>query len=168
MSTQRRENRWQAYKLHGKRRGFQSSGDSSSSLGWGVSGQSYPLSARSIRLCGCHGWNGPAGFPGTLSTPATKDLSPESQEQLATISLQSDYRIVQLVLHVLRLGSPPFRASFGAETGTPANHGLSPRHIGSLSGLARLHPTLTRVPAGRRRWAERYDGKGNMHLQHAA
>jgi hypothetical protein len=27
---------------------------------------------------------------------------------------------------------------------------------------------LPRVPAGRRRWAERYDGKGNMYLQHAA
>jgi hypothetical protein len=27
---------------------------------------------------------------------------------------------------------------------------------------------LPRVPAGRRRWAERYDGKGNLYLQHAA
>jgi hypothetical protein len=24
------------------------------------------------------------------------------------------------------------------------------------------------LPAGRRRWAERYDGKGNLYLQHAA
>ena len=93
---------------------------------------------------------------------------------LATKSLQSGYRIVQLVRFVqmvgqyLRRGSPPFRAGRGAETGTPAIHGSSLPHIPSPSGLARLHPTLPRVPAGRRRWAERYDGKGNLYLQHAA
>ena len=47
-------------------------------------------------------------------------------------------------------------------------HGSSLPHIPSPSGLARLHPTLPQVPAGRRRWAERYDGKGNLYLQHAA
>jgi hypothetical protein len=99
---------------------------------------------------------------------------PRLSARLATNSLQSGYRIVQLVQFVqfvrqdLRLSSPPFAASLGAANGRPASHGSSLPHIPSLSGLARLHPTLPRVPAGRRRWAERYDGKGNMYLQHAA
>jgi hypothetical protein len=167
MSTQRRENRWQRTSCTASAGASRAPGDSSSSLGWGVSGQAIPSPLARFGCADATVGTAPPGSPARFH-PSDKDLSPESQEQLATISLQSDYRIVQLVLHVLRLGSPPFRASFGAETGTPANHGLSPRHIGSLSGLARLHPTLTRVPAGRRRWAERYDGKGNMHLQHAA
>ena len=106
--------------------------------------------------------------------PSDEDLSPGTPERLATNSLQSGYRIVkpvrfvQIVGQDLRHGSPPFRAGRGAETGTPANHGSSLRHISPPSGHARLHPTLPRVPAGRSRWAERYDGKGNMHLQHAA
>jgi hypothetical protein len=106
---------------------------------------------------------------------------------LATISLLSGYRNVQLVLlfqlvrlvelvqfvqfvrlQDLRLGSPPFGAGLGAVIGTRANHGSSLPHIPSPSGLARFHFTLPRVPAGKRRWAERYDGKGNMHLQYAA
>src|ERR1035438_8038204 len=74
--------------------------------------------------------------------------------RVATISLQSGYRIVKLVQFVLivrrevRLGSPPFRAGLGPVTGTPATHGSPPPHIPSPSGLARLHPVLPRVPAG--------------------
>ena len=90
------------------------------------------------------------------------------QRRLATNSLQPGNRTVMLVLQELRLGSPPFGAGLGAEIGTPAKHGSSLPHIPCPSGLAPLYRTLPRVPAGRRRRAERYDGKGNMYLQHAA
>jgi hypothetical protein len=110
---------------------------------------------------------------------------PDSPAWFATNSLQSGFRIVQLdrlvqlvfvqfvqlvllVRQVLRHGSPPFGAGPGEAAGRPANHGFSLLHIPSPSGHARLHPTLPRVPAGRRRWAERYDGKGNLYLQYAA
>ncbi len=107
--------------------------------------------------------------PGALAShPNEEDLSLGTLARAATISLQLGYRIVQLVLQDLRHGSPPSGAGLGAETGTPANHGSPLPHIPNPPGLARLHRTLPRVPAGRRRWAERYDGKGNLYLQHAA
>jgi hypothetical protein len=152
MSTQRRENRWQRTSCTASAGAYRAPGDKCSSLRWGVPGKASPSPLAQYGCAGATVGTAPPGFPA----------------RLATISLQSDHRIVQLVLHVLRLGSPPSRDGLGAETGTPANHGSSLRHISSLSGLSRLHPTLTRVPAGRRRWAERYDGKGNMYLQHAA
>jgi hypothetical protein len=40
--------------------------------------------------------------------------------------------------------------------------------ISFLSGSARFHLTLPQAPAGARRWAERHDGKGNLHFKHAA
>jgi hypothetical protein len=107
---------------------------------------------------------------------------------LATISLLSGYRIVQLVQSVqliqlvqsvqlvqpvqilrqdlLRHCGSPFGSGSGAKTGRSANHGFPPPP--TLSCLARLHPNLPQVPVGRRRWTERYDGKGNLHLLHAA
>jgi len=126
------------------------------------------------------------------ASASDRTATPRIAEGLATKSLQSGYRIVQLVQLVQfvlrcllvqlvqlvqfvqfvsqqddRYGSPPAGAERRTISERPANHGSSPRHIPLLSGLVRLHSTLPRVPAGRRRWAERYDGKGNMHLQHA-
>jgi len=152
MSTQRRENRWQRTSCTGRA---------------GVLGMAFagPI-ARHARAAATVGT-----APPSLSAsfhPSDEDLSPGAPEELATISLQSGNRIVQLVLQELRHGSPSFWAGPGEESGTPANHGPSLPHISSLSGLTSLHPTLPRVPAGRRRWAERYDGKGNLYLQHAA
>ncbi len=40
--------------------------------------------------------------------------------------------------------------------------------ISLLSGSASSHPALPQAPTGRRRRAERYDGKGNLYLQYAA
>ncbi len=103
--------------------------------------------------------------------PFDGTLSLEIKAWLATNSLQSDYRIVQLVQIVredFRLGSPPSRAGFGRATGAPANHGSSPPHIPSPCIDARFHPTLPRVPAGRRRWTEGYDGKRDLYFQYAA
>ena len=151
MSTQRRENRWQrrsCTQCEAPGRRFLPEGVQRA----GPPGEEIPgLIARHHRA-DASGGTAPPGFPAWL----------------ATNSLQSGYRIVQLVRQDLRLGSPPFGASRGAETGTSATHGSSLPHIPSPSGFERLHPTLPRVPAGRRRWAERYDGKRDLHLQHAA
>jgi hypothetical protein len=158
MSTQRRENRWQRISCTGRARRL---------------GATF-LAPEARHGCAiASGGTAPPGFPARFH-PSDKNLSPGAPARLATNSLQSGYRIVQLVRFVqivgqdLRLGSPPFRAVRGAETGIPANHGSSLRHISPPSGLAPLHPTSPRVPAGRRRWAERYDGKGNLHLFDAA
>jgi len=67
---------------------------------------------------------------------------------LATNSLQLGYRIVKHVREELCHGSQPFRAGLGGLTDTPAIHGSPLLHTPSLSGLARLHPSLPRVPAG--------------------
>jgi hypothetical protein len=74
---------------------------------------------------------------------------------VATNSLQKDNLSVRLVRHGYSpLGSTAYRSS------------LSP--ISILPGSAHLHPTLPQAPAGYRRWAERYDGKRNLHFEHAA
>jgi hypothetical protein len=91
---------------------------------------------------------------------------------LATNSLQTDHHIeqfVRLVWLANRRGSPPLSgAGRCAATSIPATHGSSFSPISIPSGFARLHPTLPQAPAGRRHWAERYDGKRDLHLQHAA
>jgi hypothetical protein len=96
---------------------------------------------------------------------------PVFQDWLATNSLQSDYRNTQLVRLVslnIRRGSPPPGAGRRAVAVTLKSFGSSISHIPSLSGLARLHHSLPRVPAARSSWTERYDGKRDLHLQHAA
>jgi hypothetical protein len=90
--------------------------------------------------------------------------------KLATNSLLSDYRntpLVRLVPMDIRRGSPPPGADRRAQkpirvrlTGLPA--------IPSPSGLARLRPSLPRVPAASSCRTERYDGKRDLYLQHAA
>lgn len=90
---------------------------------------------------------------------------------LATNSLQSDYRNTQLVRLVplsTRLGSLPPGGSRRAAAVTLQSFGSSTLHIPSSSGLARLHPSLPRVPAVMNSRTERYDGKRDLHFQHAA
>ena len=103
--------------------------------------------------------------PALIARKACADASggtapPGFSERLATKSLQMGCRSVQLVQFVqlvrlvrfvllnLRQGSPPFGAEPGEETGTRAIYGSSIPHIPSPSGVARLHSTLPRVPAG--------------------
>ncbi len=97
---------------------------------------------------------------------------PESSARLATISLQSGFRILQLVQFVqfvqrvllvqivqlvqffqfvrsgLRRCTLPFGASVGAASGRPANYGFSLPRIPSPPGFSRLPLTLPWVPAG--------------------
>jgi len=155
MSTQRRESRWQG--CMGRA---------------GVSGN--PFLAPVARPCNASGGTAPTYI----------------SSWLATNSLQLEYRIVQLVqlawlvqLVVLvplvqlvqfalriaqdkRRGSPPLGGR--KAVCTPAIFAPSLSHIPLPSGLLRLHPSLPQDPAGRRRWAERYDGKRDLYLQHAA
>jgi hypothetical protein len=88
---------------------------------------------------------------------------------LATDSLQSDHRIGQLVRQDVRRGWPPYWVGRRAATGTPAasTRSSSP-HIPTLPERALLHRSLPQAPEGRRLWAERYDGKRDLYIQHAA
>jgi len=90
---------------------------------------------------------------------------PGDPVQAATKSLQKELRNARFAGH----GSPPTRADRRQQAGPSA---VTTRYSLSLlsipSGSARLHPTLPQVPAGKRRWAERYDGKGNLYFKHAA
>jgi hypothetical protein len=91
-----------------------------------------------------------------------------AMDELATNSLQKDYSILQLVRHTLRRDSSPLWTEPSVSFGPPALHGSSPLLISILSGSAHTRPALPQAPAGKSRWAERYDGKRDLHFQHAA
>lgn len=93
---------------------------------------------------------------------------PVSPAWLATNSLQSDHRIVRLIRQDTHCGSPPSRAGNRTASATPTSPGSSLPRIPFPSGFVRLHLTLPQAPAGLCRWTERYDGKRNLHFQHAA
>jgi hypothetical protein len=168
MSTQRRENRWQR---------------SDCTARAGASEMTFPAPIMRHGRARASGGTAPPQYPAWLH-PSDEDLSPGTPE--ATNSLHLDYRsvlfawfvqIFQLVQFVcpvrllpqgIRRGSPPFRVVRLAATGTPTTHGLLLPHIPSPAGITRFHPTLPQDPTGKRRWAERYDGKRDLHLQHAA
>jgi len=152
MSTQRRENRWQRTSCTNSAGPSRIPGDGYSSLGWRASGNAAsPPNARHGRA---HAKVGtvPPGFPAWL----------------ATNSLQSDHRTSTVVKQIVRSSSPPSGAARRAASARPAIRRSSVLHIPSPSGFVRIHPTLPQFPAGRRRWTERYDGKGNLHLLNAA
>ena len=146
MSTQRRENRW-------RRTSCTKHSEASGSF-----------SPRPVARCACSNASGGTAPPGLLAW-------------LATNSLQLDHRTTQLVRFVRIVhhdirhssrSSPPPGAGSRAATGTPATRRSSLPHIPFPPGFARLHPTLPQIPAGQCRWTERYDGKRDLHLQHAA
>jgi hypothetical protein len=92
-----------------------------------------------------------------------------AQNKVATNSLLSDHRFKTLARLVSRCSSPPSSAeSCNGVSATPATHRSSTLHIPKLPSRTRLHPSLPQAPTGEHRWAERYDGKGNLHIQHAA
>jgi hypothetical protein len=78
---------------------------------------------------------------------------------LATKSLQKDPGFLKLV----RYDSPP---QWTNRRGQAYRYSLWP--ISILSGSMRFHLALPQAPAGDHRWAERYDGQGNLHFKHAA
>jgi hypothetical protein len=93
----------------------------------------------------------------------------ESPARLATNSLLPDHRIAMLARLGIRRCSPPHGAADGsAETAKTATHRSSIPHIPHLPARTRFHRSLPHAPAGRRRWAERHDGKRNLYIQHTA
>jgi hypothetical protein len=92
-----------------------------------------------------------------------------AQERVATNSLLSDHRFKTFARLDSRCGSPPsIAAGHSRVEATPAKHWSSTPRIPKLPFRTRLHQSLPHAPAGESRWAERYDGKGNLHIQHAA
>ena len=132
MSTQRRENRW-------RRTSCTKQTEASGSY-----------SPRPVARCACSFVSGGTAPPETPAWfhPSDEDLSPGTPVRLATISLQSGFRIVKLVREEVRQLSPPFGDGSGEAIGTPAIYRFPHPHIPSPSGHARLHLTLPRVPAG--------------------
>ena len=94
--------------------------------------------------------------------------SPEYPDWMATNSLQMEKPIEQLVGQGNRRGSPPPGREVCAAAGPSATLRSSLFLILIPSVFARLHPTLPQAPAATGRWAERYDGKRDMHFKHAA
>jgi hypothetical protein len=95
-------------------------------------------------------------------------MSPEARDRVATDSLLSDHRFEPLARLNSRCGSPPLKVEGRTEeSAPPATHWSSTPHIPKLPARTRLHLPLPHAPAGQNRWAERYDGKGNLHIQHA-
>jgi hypothetical protein len=163
MSTQRRENRWQRTSCTQRAETSSILGDGSMSLVWKVSGNANPAPVAQHGRAYAKVGTAPIGF-----YPSDKDLSPGAPNWLATNSLQSDYSNLQLARQNIRRSSPPPGAGCGAALATLATHRSSLPHIPTPSGFVCLHPTLPQFPAGKRRWTERYDGKGNLHLLYAA
>jgi len=93
---------------------------------------------------------------------------PQLAAWLATNSLQLDYRFVQLVCQDVGLGSPPSGAAVCSNAYPATIHESPLSLISTPIGCSRLHPSLPQVPAGLSRRAERYDGKRDLYLQHAA
>jgi hypothetical protein len=67
-----------------------------------------------------------------------------------------------------RRSLPPPGAGIHAATGTLTTRRSSSPFIPSPSGFVSIHPTSPQFPVGFGRWTERYDGKRDLYLQHAA
>ena len=91
------------------------------------------------------------------ASPST--ARPITTAVLATKSLQKDPGFLKLVCH----DSPPLGTP---RRGQAYRYSLSP--ISILSGPVRFHLASPQAPAIIHRWAERYDGQGNLHFKHAA
>jgi len=125
---------------------------------------------RSTRRLGALEQVGSAPIAALGSVTACGGTAPPAlPARLATNSLPLDdrwFHSVQLV-RFLR-GSPPFWVGSRLVAAVPALAGFSLPPIPLASCLALLHPALPQFPAAKRRRAERYDGKRDLHLQHAA
>jgi hypothetical protein len=93
---------------------------------------------------------------------------PQASVVFATDSLHKDRHIVRLVRQDVCSGTKPLWKCRSTQAGPPAAHRYPRSLLSLLSGNAPLHVTLPQAPAGRRRWAERYDGKRDLYFKHAA
>jgi hypothetical protein len=169
MSSQRRENRWQPTSCTERAVASGAPGDGSSSLGWSSGAPGDGSSSQGWKVLGLLA---PAPHAPRDRAPAMVGTAPPQAivrlqaTWLATNFLQSDHLFAQLVRLVeqdIRRGSPP-----PGDATRPVSPRSSLPLTPSPSVLKRLHPTLPQLPAGKCRWTERYDGKRDLHLQHAA
>jgi hypothetical protein len=104
-----------------------------------------------------------------LAIAASRTAPPETPERVATNTLRLNQRNQQparLAPLDIRLGSPPLgRASFRSPSGQCSPGPLS-IHFPAVS--SRFHRASPWAPAALSCRTERYDGKRNLHFQHAA
>ena len=141
-------------------------------LGWkDLSSKSKNPGARQGRA-DLSGGTAPPGFPVSFH-PSDEVPSPGTPVRLATNSLQSDHHAVRLAWPVHKdkrhnpRSLPPPGAGSSAAAVTIASDRFS-AHPPSPPGYARIHPSLVWVPAALSCRTERYDGKRDLYLQHAA
>jgi hypothetical protein len=142
MSKQRRENRWRPASCMERARAF---------------GLSSPAPLARILHAHANGGTAPPVFPAWL----------------ATNSLQADYLASQLVRLVRQntrqySRSSPSPGTVSRLAAATALYWSSFPPISSSSDRVRLHPSLPQVPAASGCRTERYDGKRDLYLQHAA
>ena len=152
MSTQRRENRWQRTGCTACAEASGGPGDRFLLQGWKALGHASPSLGTRPDRTNASGGTAP----------------PVALARLATNSLQSDHFIEQLVRQDIRRGLPPPGAGSRAVTSVPATRRSSLSPISIPPGFSSFHPASPQAPAGNPRWAERYDGKRDLHFQHAA
>jgi hypothetical protein len=126
---------------------------------------SAPVTRHNRALAGEQAFR-PIGPPRSL--PSDENPSPRASATLAKYSLQKDHRIVRIVPQDFRRNDQALKVGSCMRAGKPAAFRSSPSPISILSGSALLHSTLPKAPAGDCRRAERYDGKRDLHFQHAA
>ena len=117
------------------------------------------------------GLKSPTPVPQFARALAGAGMAPPSfSAGLAALALQSDHRNTQLArlapFSFFRASAPPGAGSRARKPSRLCFQGHP--HRPSLSCLARLHPSLPRVPTALGCRTERYDGKRDMYLQHAA
>ena len=102
------------------------------------------------------------------SSPAKYRTAPHWE---ATNSLQLDScnaRYFELFAQEIRRGSPPVWGANHSVASLTASRRSSLPLIPRPSVIELLHPALPQFPAANRSRTERYDGKRDLHLQHAA
>jgi hypothetical protein len=102
------------------------------------------------------------------SSPAEALTAPhwEATNSLQLDSFTSGY--FELFAQEIRRGSPPVWETSRTVASLTASRRSSLPLIPRPSVLEPLHPALPQFPAANRGRTERYDGKRNLHFQHAA
>ena len=107
-----------------------------------------------------------------VGTAPLQAVTPLREARLATNSLQSGHLTPKLVRQeVLRTPAPIRAVQWVCRTLSTRRYWtdrFSLRLTLAPSVLERLHPCLPHHPAGQCRWTERYDGKRDLYLLHAA
>jgi hypothetical protein len=129
--------------------------------------ENYPTPATKINRCG------PNPTPFALYRRAFAAVG-TAPNWVATNSLQPDQSYLNFVTPAwfvrqdIRRGSPPPGVGSRVASGTLTTRRSSLPFIPSPSGFKKLRSTLPQFPALKSSWTERYDGKRDLHLQHAA